>query len=60
MLLGRTSVEGVLVAGNVTDLAAQVGAAGAAGTMAGAFLNAELIEEDLAAVASRSAVPRSA
>lgn len=54
--VGRTAVPGVLVAGNVTDLAAQVGAAGAAGTMAGAFLNAELIEEDLAAVEAQRAV----
>ncbi|SDR99180.1 Thioredoxin reductase [Nocardioides scoriae] len=47
---GRTSLEGVHVAGNVTDLMAQVGPSGAAGTMAGAMLHAELIEEELAAL----------
>ena len=45
---GRTTVEGVFLAGNVTDLTAQVGASGAAGTTAGAMLHAELIEAELA------------
>jgi thioredoxin reductase len=42
---GRTKVPGVWAAGNVTDLSAQVGAAAAAGAMAGAQINADLIEE---------------
>lgn len=40
---GRTAVPGIWVAGNVTDLAAQVGAAAAAGAMAGAQINADLV-----------------
>lgn len=43
---GRTAVPGVWVAGNVADLMAQVVAAAAGGTMAGAALNADLIAED--------------
>ncbi|MFF9558232.1 NAD(P)/FAD-dependent oxidoreductase [Streptomyces albus] len=43
---GRTDVPGVWVAGNVTDPVAQVGAAGAAGTTAGAQINADLAAED--------------
>lgn len=39
----RTEVPGVFAAGNVTDLSAQVGAAAAAGTMAGAQINADLV-----------------
>ena len=46
---GLTSMPGVYVAGNVTDLMAQVGAAAAAGAMAGARINAELVEEETAA-----------
>lgn len=42
---GRTSVPGVWAAGNVADLSAQVGAAAAAGTMAGAQINADLVME---------------
>ncbi|MDN3241799.1 NAD(P)/FAD-dependent oxidoreductase [Glycomyces tritici] len=50
---GRTDVPGVWVAGNVTDLMAQVGAAAAAGAMAGAQINAELVGDDTeAAVAA--------
>ncbi|WP_446664544.1 NAD(P)/FAD-dependent oxidoreductase [Flexivirga sp. B27] len=45
---GRTDVPGVWAAGNVTDLAAQVGAAAAAGSMAGAQINAELALEEAA------------
>lgn len=41
--VGRTAVPGVWVAGNVTEPAAQVGAAAAAGAMAGAQINAELV-----------------
>jgi thioredoxin reductase len=43
---GRTDVPGVWVAGNVTDLTAQVGAAAAAGAMAGAQINADLVMEE--------------
>jgi thioredoxin reductase len=43
---GRTEVPGVWVAGNVTDLAAQVGAAAAAGALVGAQINADLIAEE--------------
>jgi thioredoxin reductase len=53
---GRTEVPGVWVAGNVTDLTAQVGAAAAAGAMAGAQINADLVAEDTrAAVAAYAA-----
>ncbi|MFF0529001.1 NAD(P)/FAD-dependent oxidoreductase [Nocardia amikacinitolerans] len=43
---GRTDVPGVWAAGNVTDLAAQVGTAAAAGATAGAQINADLVAED--------------
>jgi thioredoxin reductase len=43
---GRTEVPGVWAAGNVTDLSAQVGAAAAAGALAGAVINADLVEEE--------------
>lgn len=43
---GRTDVPGVWVAGNVTDLSAQVGTAAAAGAGAAAQINADLIEEE--------------
>jgi thioredoxin reductase len=43
---GRTDVAGVWVAGNVTDLSAQVGAAAAAGATAAAHINADLVEEE--------------
>lgn len=50
----RTDVPGVWVAGNVTDLAAQVGAAAASGAAAGGQINADLIaEETRLAVAAR-------
>ncbi|GAA1690371.1 NAD(P)/FAD-dependent oxidoreductase [Glycomyces endophyticus] len=45
---GKTAVPGVYAAGNVTDLMAQVGPAAAAGAMAGALINADLIEEETA------------
>jgi len=41
--LGRTAVPGVWAAGNVTDMTAQVGASAAAGAMAGAQINADLV-----------------
>jgi thioredoxin reductase len=43
---GRTDVPGVWAAGNVTDLAAQVGASAAAGAFAGAQINADLAGEE--------------
>ncbi|MCW3841945.1 NAD(P)/FAD-dependent oxidoreductase [Micromonospora yasonensis] len=43
---GRTEVPGVWVAGNVTDPAAQVGAAAAAGTAVAAQINADLVGEE--------------
>jgi thioredoxin reductase len=43
---GRTEVPGVWVAGNVTDLAAQVGAAAASGAAAATHINADLDGED--------------
>jgi len=43
---GATDVPGVYVAGNVTDLAAQVIVAAGQGLMAGAAINAELAEEE--------------
>ncbi|MER5648724.1 NAD(P)/FAD-dependent oxidoreductase [Streptosporangium sp. NPDC002524] len=45
-LAGSTSVPGVWVAGNATDLFAQVGAAAAAGALAGARINADLVAAD--------------
>jgi thioredoxin reductase len=44
--MGRTEVPGVWVAGNVTDLTAQVGASAAAGAMAGAQINGDLVLEE--------------
>jgi thioredoxin reductase len=43
---GRTEVPGVWVAGNATDLAAQVGAAAATGASSAAQINADLVAED--------------
>jgi thioredoxin reductase len=43
---GRADVPGVWVAGNVTDLAAQVGASAAAGALAAAQINADLVAEE--------------
>ena len=43
---GRTDVPGIWAAGNVTDLAAQVGAAAAAGAAAATHINADLVAED--------------
>ena len=54
---GRTEAPGVWAAGNVTDPAAQVGAASAAGAAAAAQINADLATEDtrLAVQARRAA-----
>ena len=58
---GRTAVPGVWVAGNVTDLTAQVGAAAAAGATAAAHINADLVAEEtavaVAALRAHSAPP---
>jgi thioredoxin reductase len=43
---GRTDVDGVWAAGNVTDISAQVGASAAAGALAAAQINADLAAED--------------
>jgi thioredoxin reductase len=43
---GQTAVPGVWVAGNVTDMTAQVGAAAAQGALAGAHINADLVAEE--------------
>ncbi|PXY33364.1 thioredoxin reductase [Prauserella coralliicola] len=45
-MAGTTEVPGVWVAGNATDVSAQVGAAAAAGALAGAHLNADLATAD--------------
>jgi thioredoxin reductase len=52
---GRSDVPGVWLAGNVTDLSAQVGGAAAAGALAGAMINMDLVmEETNAAIAARA------
>lgn len=43
---GRTDAPGVWIAGNATDLSAQVGGAAAAGAFAAAQINADLVNED--------------
>jgi thioredoxin reductase len=54
---GATSVPGVWVAGNVSDMSAQVVVSAAAGMRAGAMINADLVAEDaLRAVAKRRSV----
>lgn len=56
-MAGTTDVPGVWVAGNATDLKAQVGASAAAGALAGAHINAHLAEADTdAAVAAAQKV----
>jgi thioredoxin reductase/SAM-dependent methyltransferase len=45
--MGQTSVPGVWVAGNVTDLASTVIGAAAAGAKAGSAINADLVAEDV-------------
>jgi thioredoxin reductase len=45
-MAGTTAVPGVWVAGNATDLTAQVGASAAAGALAGAHMNADLAAAD--------------
>jgi thioredoxin reductase len=55
---GLTEVAGVWAAGNVTDLAAQVGAAAAAGALAGARINFDLVTEEARAAAGERAPSR--
>ena len=51
-MAGTTPVPGVWVAGNATDLTAQVGASAAAGALAGAHINADLAAADTLAARS--------
>ncbi|WP_083884246.1 NAD(P)/FAD-dependent oxidoreductase [Nocardia higoensis] len=46
---GATAVDGVWVAGNITDPSAQVGPSAAAGANAAARINADLVTEDIGA-----------
>src|SRR5699024_7210664 len=58
-MAGTTEVPGVWVAGNATDLTAQVGASAAAGALAGAHINAVLAAADAdAAVAAAGCLRR--
>ncbi len=57
---GRTDVEGVWVAGNVTDLFAQVGAAASGAATAAAHINADLVAEETRAAVARYREPFSA
>ncbi|SDP90492.1 Thioredoxin reductase [Actinopolyspora xinjiangensis] len=57
---GETEVEGVWVAGNVTDLSAQVGPVAAAGATAAARINAELVERETARAVAELRAPFSA
>jgi thioredoxin reductase len=54
---GLTAVPGVWAAGNVTDLAAQVGGAAAAGALAGAAINLDLVTEEAQEAAAVRAEP---
>ena len=54
-MAGVTDVPGIWAAGNVTDLTAQVGASAAAGALAGAHLNADLVHADAERVAAATA-----
>ncbi len=58
---GTTEVPGVWVAGNATDVSAQVGASAAAGALAGAHMNAQLVTAETdAAVAELARRPEGA
>lgn len=59
---GRTEVDGVWVAGNVTDVSAQVGAAASAGAWAAGQINFDLVTEEVrqATAAVRDSIPVSA
>jgi thioredoxin reductase len=54
---GRTAVPGVWVAGNATDLSAQVSAASADGARVAAQINADLVVEDTDRAVARLAQP---
>jgi thioredoxin reductase len=54
---GQTEVAGVWVAGNVTDLTAQVGAAAAGAATAAARINADLVMEETEAAVAAVRVP---
>lgn len=54
---GQTEVPGVWVAGNVTDLTAQVGAAAAGAATAAARINADLVMEETQAAVAAVRVP---
>jgi thioredoxin reductase len=54
-MAGTTGVPGVWVAGNATDLTAQVGASAAAGALAGAHINADLAIADTDAAKTAAA-----
>ncbi|WP_280470605.1 NAD(P)/FAD-dependent oxidoreductase [Nocardia farcinica] len=56
-MAGTTGVPGVWVAGNATDLTAQVGASAAAGALAGAHINAMLATADTDAALAATQVP---
>ncbi|WP_217440641.1 NAD(P)/FAD-dependent oxidoreductase [Nocardia barduliensis] len=58
-MAGATEVPGVWVAGNATDLAAQVGASGAAGALAGSHINAMLATADTDAALAAAQAPAS-
>ncbi len=51
--MGRTSVPGVWAAGNVTDIAAQVGASAAAGAFTAQQINADFVADDTTAAVAR-------
>ncbi len=51
--MGRSTVPGVWLAGNVTDLSAQVGGAAAGGAFAAAQLNMDLVTEETAQAVTR-------
>ncbi|HWG26803.1 NAD(P)/FAD-dependent oxidoreductase [Actinospica sp.] len=55
-MAGTTDVPGVWVAGNATDLMAQVGASAAAGALAGAHMNADLAIADTEAAVRAAAL----
>ncbi|WP_174566884.1 NAD(P)/FAD-dependent oxidoreductase [Nocardia crassostreae] len=55
--MGRTAVPGVWAAGNVTEIAAQVGNSAAAGAFAGAQINADLVTEDTRLAVAAQRVP---
>jgi len=57
---GTTEVPGVWVAGNVTDPSAQVGSSAAAGALAGAHMNADLVTADTAAALAQAALAQAA